>query len=440
MALRIARLAVAATLSLVAAGCGDRATEEPATAPSPATVAPAVPTTDAPPGAPGAQALDRSTVAPAAAASEPPAMPDPAAVALALEPVAQGLREPVGLASPLDGSGRLFALEKAGTIRLVGDGGVGAIFLDITDRVGSGAYEQGLLGLAFHPAFADDGPGAGRFFVNYTDRAGDTVVAEYRLAAGGELGDPASERVLLTIDQPAPNHNGGHLAFGPDGYLYVGTGDGGGAFDRFGNGQNPDTLLGKMLRVDVDAGGEAPYGIPPDNPFVGEGRFREEIWAYGLRNPWRYSFDSATGDLYIADVGQNEWEEVDFQPASSRGGENYGWPILEGNHCLADGDACDAADETVRPVVEYSQSEGCSVTGGYVYRGRRLPGLFGAYVFGDFCSGTVWSAHRGADGAWVQSELLETGAAISSFGQDDAGEVYLVDMEAGTVSRLAPEG
>jgi glucose/arabinose dehydrogenase len=355
---------------------------------------------------------------------------DPAGTALRLERVVSGLRAPTAIAAAPDGSGRLYVTEKAGTIRIVrGTTLVAEPFLDIRALVGSSGSEQGLLGLAFHPRYTD----TRTFFVNYTDRNGDTVVARYRVSADPERADPVSATVILTVRQPAANHNGGHLAFGPDGKLYIGLGDGGGAGDRFGNAQNPAALLGKMLRIDVD-GGE-PYAIPPDNPFRDHPNYRPEIWAVGLRNPWRYSFDRATGDLYIADVGQNAYEEINFQPASSRGGENYGWPRMEGTHCYPSGAACDRSG-LVLPIGEYGRSGGCSVTGGYVYRGRAEPALTGAYFFADFCSGTFWSLHRDAAGRWVQTELLRSGVSISSFGEDEAGELYVVGYNNGTLYRL----
>ena len=237
---------------------------------------------------------------------------DPAVTTIRLERVTSGLRAPTGIASAYNGSGRLFITEKAGTVRIVRDGALlPQPFLDMRNLVGSGGSEQGLLGLAFHPRYTANGI----FFMNYTDRNGDTVVARSRVSADPQRADPASAAVILTVRQPAANHNGGHLAFGPDGKLYIGLGDGGGAGDRYGNAQNPAALLGKMLRIDVDAG--EPHAIPPDNPFRDRPGYRPEIWAVGLRNPWRYSFDRATGDLYIADVGQNAYEEINFQPASS---------------------------------------------------------------------------------------------------------------------------
>jgi glucose/arabinose dehydrogenase len=295
--------------------------------------------------------------------------------------------------------------------------------------VGSSGSEQGLLGLAFHPGYAQ----SGLFFVNYTDRAGDTVVSRFSLGADPARADPASEVVLLALEQPAANHNGGHLAFGPDGYVYIGTGDGGASGDRFGNGQNGATLLGAMLRLDVD-GGE-PYAVPPGNPFLDDPGVRDEIWAIGLRNPWRYSFDRLTGELYIADVGQNQYEEVNVQPAGSPGGENYGWPIMEASHCFPESQTC-SQEGLILPVVEYDHGQGCSVTGGYVYRGETFPSLRGIYLFGDYCSGRIWGLARSAGGTWQAAELAQTDLRISSFGEDEAGELYVLDMGNGVLYRI----
>jgi len=368
----------------------------------------------------------------------PTATATPAGIAdlrIELQRVTGGLEVPVGLAHAGDGSGRLFVVEKAGRIRVLENGMLlAAPLLDIVERVGSEQSEQGLLGLAFHPGFAQNG----RFYVNYTDRQGDTVISRFSMASGWEPGgppvaDPGSEVALLKLDQPASNHNGGHLAFGPDGYLYIGTGDGGGAGDRYGNGQNGATLLGAMLRIDVD-GGE-PYAIPADNPFVGDPGVRDEIWALGLRNPWRYSFDRLTGDLWIADVGQNVYEEVDFQPADHVGGWNYGWPIMEGNHCYPADLACNRAGLTL-PLLEYDHSQGCSVTGGFVYRGPEFPAFQGTYVFGDFCTGRIWGVARRAGSGQQVVELARADLRVSSFGEDERGEIYLLDMERGEVFRL----
>lgn len=353
--------------------------------------------------------------------------------AIALEPVVSGLDQPIVL---VGGEGdRLYVLEQPGRIRIIENGRLlpGA-FLDLTDRVLSTGMEQGLLGLAFHPEFRENG----LFFVHYTGRpAGQTVLSRFRLATGpggGEplRGDPASEEVLLTIPQPFPNHNGGTILFGPDGYLYMALGDGGGAGDPGNRAQNVNSLLGKILRLDVSQPGA--YRIPASNPFVGrEGR--DEIWAYGLRNPWRISFDRSTGDLYIADVGQEEREEVNFQPAGSRGGENYGWRVFEGTRRYSEGDL----EGAVFPVAEYTHAGGnCAISGGYVYRGQQIPDLTGVYLYGDFCSGRVWGL-RQREGRWETALLLDTEASIASFGEDEAGEIYLVDRR-GTVYRVRAAG
>jgi glucose/arabinose dehydrogenase len=345
--------------------------------------------------------------------------------------VVDGLDTPVGVASAGDGSGRLFIVEKPGRIRVVQDQTRRDVtFLDITDRVGSGGSEQGLLGLAFHPAFSSNG----LFYVNYTNTQGHSVISRFSVGFDPVQADPSTEMQLLTVNQPAANHNGGHLAFGPDGYLYAGFGDGGGAADQYGHGQNPQTLLGAMIRLDVDGG--TPYSIPPSNPFVGDGVVRDEIWAMGLRNPWRYSFDRLTGDLYIADVGQNRFEEVNVQTAGSRGGENYGWPIMEGLHCFPEDRSCDRAGLTL-PVGEYDHSQGCSITGGYVYRGQEFPRLYGVYLFADYCSGTVWGMTRSNDGGWRVAVVARTDFNPTAFGEDESGEVYIVNVRDGTLYKLA---
>ena len=333
------------------------------------------------------------------------------------QPVVSDLLRPVDLQA--DGSGRQFVIEKIGRIRIIQDGQLQIQpFLDITDRVGSGSNEQGLLGLAFHPQYSENG----WFFVNYTDTNGDTVIARFQVSDDASLADPNSEVELLGIGQPYPNHNGGVLAFGPDGYLYAGMGDGGAAGDPHGNGQNTETLLGKILRLDVDSG--EPYAIPADNPFGNEN------WAYGLRNPWRMSFDKLTGDLYIGDVGQGDWEEVDFLAAGSAGGANFGWDIREGAHDFEGGDSNGIID----PIAEYSHPEGgCSVTGGYVYRGS-MPEWNGIYVYGDYCTGLIWGLIRSGD-TWQEQLLFDVDVTITSFGQDEAGELYLVS-DSGGIYRL----
>lgn len=370
-----------------------------------------------------------------ATATSPPASPTPArfnptAFNLELRLITDALDEPLYATHADDGSGRLFVVEKAGTIRIVTDGNVSPTpFLDIRQLVGSTGSEQGLLSAAFHPDYATNG----RFFVNYTDTNGDTVIARYSVSDDPDRADPNSARTILILDQPYANHNGGLLLFGPDGYLWVGTGDGGSAGDPHDNAQNPQVLLGKMLRLDVDAGD--PYAIPPDNPFVGDPGVRDEIWTMGLRNPWRYSFDRATGDLYIADVGQNAYEEIDLQRANSRGGENYGWSMMEGFHCYPPRTGCNQRGLAL-PIAEYSHELGCSVTGGYVYRGSAYPRLAGAYYFGDYCSGLIWALYQNEAGEWTKTRLLDTDLSISSFGEDGTGEVYLTDLRGGGLYQL----
>jgi glucose/arabinose dehydrogenase len=346
---------------------------------------------------------------------------------LLLTPAVTGLNQPVAMANAGDGSGRLFVVERGGAVRLIRNGALEAApFLDIAGIVNSVGGEQGLLGLAFPPGFS----AKQYFYVHYTNRlnVGDTVIARYRVSADPNLADPVSGQLILTTPQPFENHNGGQLAFGPDGLLYVGLGDGGGGGDTLGNGQSLTTLLGKILRIDTESGAPS-YRIPSGNPFLG-GRV-SELWAYGLRNPWRFSFDRKTGDLYIGDVGQDLFEEIDFQPASSSGGENYGWNIMEGAHCF-NGATCTQTG-LILPVQEYSHADGdCAVTGGYVYRGTLFPELRGVYLYGDFCTGRIWGLRRVA-GIWVNRLLLDTVLNISTFGEDESGDLYLADFATGTI-------
>ena len=344
---------------------------------------------------------------------------------IALERVASGFSNPTQVTSAHDGTGRLFVVEQRGVVRIEKDGALlPTPFLDVSDRV-SCCGERGLLSIVFPP-----GPGSkGQFWADYTDVNGDTTISLFSFS--GDSASAVSETVILKIEQPFANHNGGQLAFGPDGYLYIGMGDGGSAGDPNNNAQNLGSLLGKILRVDVRA---SPYGIPRDNPFAGSGAARPEIWAYGLRNPWRFSFDRKTGDLWIGDVGQGAWEEVDVQPAGSAGGENYGWRLTEGNHCFNPATGCSFAGVTL-PVAEYSHASGCSITGGFVYRGRDFARLSGIYFYADYCSGRVWGLRNGASG-WETQELLKPGYAFTSFGEDDAGEVYAVDGSSGALYRL----
>jgi glucose/arabinose dehydrogenase len=360
---------------------------------------------------------------------------------IALETVLTGLAQPTSITHA--GDARLFVTLQRGEV-VIFDGArlLPTAFLDIRSRV-SCCGERGLLGLAFHPRYAENG----YFFVDYTNTAGDTVIARYRVSASEpNAADPASEVILLTIDQPFANHNGGQLAFGPDGYLYIGMGDGGSANDPMCNGQRDETLLGKILRIDVDANvNSAPfYGIPPDNPFAAPGGPRDEIWAKGLRNPWRFSFDRLTGDLYIGDVGQGAREEVDFQAAGGVGSHNYGWKVMEGTQCGGGGTsgcssgtpACNSPALTP-PIVEYSHAAGdCSITGGYVYRGPSFPALVGTYLYGDYCTGKIWGATPGAGGVWSTRLFAPRAANLTTFGEDSSGQVYLA-TENGTLARIA---
>lgn len=361
------------------------------------------------------------------------AAPDPSGVQLVT--VASGFNRPLFLTNAGDGSGRLFVVQQSGRIRIVRDGQmVDPPFLDVSslissEALGGGYSERGLLGLTFHPDYANNG----QFFINYTDRSGDTVVARYQVSADNpDVADPNSAVTILTQEQPYPNHNGGMLAFGPDGYLYVGLGDGGSGGDPENRAQNLGTWLGKILRIDVNAD---TFTVPADNPYAGARGALPEIWAYGLRNPWRFSFDRSTGDLYIGDVGQNQWEEIDFQPADSTGGENYGWNVYEATHPY---NGAPAPDNMVLPVAEYSHGVGISISGGYVYRGSLLPQLDGVYFYGDYGTGTIWSLYRDANADWQNNVFLSgTGLTISGFGEDEDGELYVVDY-AGRILRFEP--
>lgn len=342
----------------------------------------------------------------------------------AVVPLTTALESPVDLTyAPGGSSNVLYVLEQAGRVRVLRDGVLQEKpFLDITDRVGSRGNEQGLLGIAFAPDFAR----SRRFFVNYTDVKGDTVVAGFK-ADGDATADPRSEWRVLWVDQPYVNHNGGQLRFGPDGMLYIGMGDGGSGGDPENRAQDVRTLLGKMLRIDVSQSTAAkPYSIPKGNPNFGAGALRE-IWAVGLRNPWRFSFDRKTSEMWTADVGQGDYEEVNVQPAA-RGGLNYGWKLREGLHDFEGGAR---ASQFTEPIHEYAHSaDGCSVTGGFVYRGKQMSDLVGAYVFGDFCSGRIWTLRR--EGKAVKHELwLATKMQITSFGEDAAGELYVLDRSGG---------
>jgi len=354
---------------------------------------------------------------------------------LEIEVVAGGLASPVDVADPGDGSGRRFVAEQAGRIRIVDRTGVAdRPFLDISAEVRSGG-EQGLLGLAFHPDF----PADPRFFVDYTDRDGNTVISEFRVdAADTNVADPASERAILHIDQPFPNHNGGAVVFGPDGMLYIGMGDGGSGGDPYGNGQRTDTLLGKILRIDVggpSAGADRPYAVPADNPFVQVAGARPEIWLTGLRNPWRIRFDPATGDLWIGDVGQNAWEEIDVARAGI-GGLDFGWNRMEGFHCYQPSEGCDQTGLTL-PVAEYGHDQGCAVIGGVVVRGSGQPALDGRYVFSDSCSGNLWLIDPAGEGRREPTIAGQWQGSISSITQAEDGTVLATDLQTGQLLAIS---
>jgi glucose/arabinose dehydrogenase len=358
--------------------------------------------------------------------------PDIPQISLVL--TAGGFSHPVHITHAGDGSGRIFIVEQGGQVKIIKNGSVLATpFLNVSPLLKSGAGEQGLLSIAFPPGY---GPGKNYLYTNYTGTqgVGDTVVARYQTTADPDVANSSSGQTLLTVVQPFANHNGGQLAFGPDGYLYIGMGDGGSGGDPFNNGQNPLSLLGKVLRIDVESQ-PAGYGIPPTNPFAGNAAYLPEIWALGLRNPWRFSFDRAAGDLYIADVGQNLYEEVNVQPAASAGGENYGWNIMEGLHCY-NAVTCDQTGLTP-PVAEYGHSllGDCSITGGFVYRGGEFPSLQGVYLYGDYCSGRIWGLRR-SGGAWVSKLLLDSSLNISTFGEDEAGNLYVADHGAGDIYKI----
>jgi len=351
--------------------------------------------------------------------------------------VENGFDRPVLVTNAGDGSGRLFVVEQGGVIKVVKSGATLATpFLDISDIVGS-AGERGLLGLAFHPSYESNR----KFYVFYT-RAGTgrLVVAEMKASAGNpDVADRSTFRAILTIAHPASNHNGGHLAFGRRGYLYIATGDGGGSGDVANNAQSKNSLLGKLLRIDINGtSGAKAYRIPASNPYLGKPGL-DEIWSRGLRNPWRFSFDRSSANLWIGDVGQSAWEEIDRSTISGGAGKakNFGWRVMEGFHCYRPSSGCDRSGKTL-PIAEYSHSDGCSVTGGYVYRGSMSPALYGRYIFGDYCSGRIWTLPQGADRPAAESLFLDTGLDVSSFGEDEAGEVYVVD-HAGAIYRVASD-
>jgi glucose/arabinose dehydrogenase len=357
---------------------------------------------------------------------------------ISLTPVVSGLNAPVLITNAGDGTNRMFIVEKGGTILIYKNNALNSTpFLDITGRVNSAANERGLLSLAFPPNYASKG----HFYVFYTDAAGSLTISRFRLTGDPDVADSTSEQIVLSIPHSDnDNHNGGMLAFGPDGYLYFGSGDGGGGGDAPNNAQNLNVLLGKILRIDVETGNPTTYTIPASNPFVGVAGL-DEIWAYGVRNPWRYSFDRLTGDMYIGDVGQDAWEEVDFQPAGFAGGSNYGWHVLEGNHCYNPSSGCTPPAGYVPPVAEYnhgsSDSFGCAITGGYVYRGSSYPSMYGIYFYSDYCTGRML-AMQNVSGTWVTTQLLDTPYNVSSFGEDEAGNLYVVDLGGAIYQIVSP--
>jgi glucose/arabinose dehydrogenase len=421
-------LVLGACLLLCAAACGQPAGTPSRSAPGSLAPGPS-PSRTAPVGPSG------SAPAPASASASPSSAPfDPSRIAVGFQPVVDGLDAPLAIVNAGDGSGRLFVAEQTGQIRIVRDGRlVDQPFLDIAGRITSGG-ERGLLGVAFHPNYPDDP----RVFVDYTDTNGDTQVSAFRVdPASPDRLDPATEQRILFAKQPYANHNGGAVVFGPDGFLYISLGDGGSGGDPHGNGQSLKVLLGKILRIDVDrTTGDRAYGIPPNNPFAaGNDDGLAEIWLTGLRNPWRISFDRANGDLWIGDVGQGAWEEIDVQRAGSPGGTNFGWNRLEGAHCYQPAKGCEDPGLTL-PVAEYGHDQGCTVIGGNVDRGPSQPLLAGGYVFGDYCSGRVWAIDPAIDGPRQPTVVADTGHSFSAFGEDEAGDLYAVDISEGTLLRL----
>ncbi len=359
-------------------------------------------------------------------------------ISLMAQPNIQLMEVAANFVRPVDithaGDARLFIVEQRGQIQIVDEQGerLSEAFLNIENKVGSSAGERGLLGLAFHPNYANNG----FFFVNYTRTNGDTRIARFtRMANDPNRADPNSEVILLTIDQPAANHNGGDLQFDADGYLYIGMGDGGSAGDPQNNSQNNNSLLGKLLRIDVDNGN--PYAIPADNPFVNDSSTKDEIWATGLRNPWRFSFDRENNDLWIADVGQNNWEEVSYQSGTSEGGENYGWRCKEGFEDFSPND-CASNEVLTEPIHVYQTggSDGASITGGFVYRGEANPALVGHYIYGDYVSQKIWSISKNDTNEWINQFLLRSGLRISTFGEDHNGEIYVASHFLGKIFQI----
>jgi glucose/arabinose dehydrogenase len=363
----------------------------------------------------------------------PTPTPTPTPATLTLTTLVSGLSSPLGLEKP-PGDTRLFVVQQPGTIRIIENGALrSGNFLDIQSLVNFDGQEQGLLGLAFHPNYSTNR----KFYVNYTRSSPSlqTVIAEFQTSASDpSQADPSSERILLTINQPSPNHKGGQLVFGSDGFLYIGLGDGGGEGDPLNNGQNLSLLLGKMLRIGVDPPftGSLQYAIPPDNPFATSGGL-PEIFAYGFRNPWRFSLERGGSRIFVADVGQDSFEEVDLL----QNGGNYGWRIMEGAHCFNPPTGCDMSNK-VLPIAEYDHTVGIAVIGGYVYKGSAIPSLANKYIFGDL-TGRIFSLTEAPANTFTRADLLTTNRTISSLGQDAAGEVYVVDYGAGIILKLAPQ-
>ncbi len=413
-------LATAALVVALVAGCGTTSSPSPA----PATPSPTPSATAAPSPSP----IPTPTAAPSSGLIVP---------RIGLRSVVVSLDSPVDVAAEAGAAGRLFVVEQPGRIRVVANGVLAAQpYLDISSRIASGG-ERGLLGLALHPDFPKDP----RLFVDYTDQNGDTVVSSFEQSLDADAADPASERVLLTVKQPFANHNGGAVAFGPDGMLYIALGDGGSGGDPQGNGRSLKTHLAKILRIDVNVPeGQTPaYKVPADNPFAdGAGGALPEIWLTGLRNPWRMHFDPLNGDLWIGDVGQGAWEEVDVARAGV-GGLDYGWNTMEGTHCYQPASGCDQTGLTL-PVSEYDHSQGCAIIGGVVDRGEAQSSFAGWYFFSDDCSGNIWVIDPSKDAFQEPIKLLETGRSISAFGQDADGNVYLTDLSSGALLQLVPQG
>jgi glucose/arabinose dehydrogenase len=363
----------------------------------------------------------------------PTPTPPPTPGTLALTNFVSGLNGPLGLEKP-PGDTRLFVVEQRGTIRIIENGALRAgNFLDIQTLVNFDGQEQGLLGLAFHPNYSTNR----KFYVNYTRDLGtrETIIAEYQASATDPTqADPASERILLVVNQPFANHKGGQMVFGPDGFLYIGLGDGGDAGDPLNNGQNLSSFLGKILRIGVDAPftGGLQYAIPADNPFVAGGGLAE-IFAYGLRNPWRFSFDRSTGRMFVADVGQSSWEEIDIM---QKGG-NFGWNTMEGAHCFNPPTGCDMSNK-VLPIAEYDHTVGIAVIGGFVYKGSAISSLANKYIFGDL-TGRIFSLTEAPANTWTRADLFSTGLTISSLGQDSAGELYVLDYGGGNILKLVSQ-